>query len=156
MPVAVDTPIDATKLAPQASFVDGVKAQPDVSVVFTSVKATLAALKEAGTVAKSLGTRITLVVPQVIPYPSLPSRSLLLDHCDWRFSVVADHMPVETRVLLFPCRDRLDKLTSVLHPKSLVIIGGRLRWWWPTAEEVLARDLRRAGFEVILARQRER
>jgi len=31
---------------------------------------------------------------------------------------------------------------------SIVILGGRKRWW-PTKEERLARQLRRAGYEVL-------
>ena len=46
----------------------------NISVIFTSVEATLAALKKAGALASSLGARITLVVPQVVPYP-LPLES---------------------------------------------------------------------------------
>ena len=41
----------------------------NIAVVFTSVQATLVALKEAGSLANSLGARITLVVPQLVPYP---------------------------------------------------------------------------------------
>jgi len=43
--------------------------QLNIAVVFTSVESTLAALKEAGNLANSLGARITLVVPQVVPFP---------------------------------------------------------------------------------------
>ena len=46
----------------------------NIAVVFTSIEATLGALKEAGTLAGSLGGRITLLVPQVVPYP-LPLES---------------------------------------------------------------------------------
>jgi hypothetical protein len=46
----------------------------NIAVVFTSVESTLAALKEAGNLANSLGAKITLVVPQVVPYP-LPGNS---------------------------------------------------------------------------------
>ena len=41
----------------------------NIAVVFTSVASTLAALKEAGNLASSLGARIKLLVPQVVPYP---------------------------------------------------------------------------------------
>ncbi len=136
------------------SFSTEVKAQPDISVVFTSVDGTLVALKQAGAVGSRTGARITLVVPQVVPHPGqVPSRSLVLDDCDWRFSVITDHMPVETRIHLFPCLDRLSKLISVLNPRSLVIIGGRRRWWWATAEERLAKGLRQAGYEVTFVEQ---
>ena len=52
----------------------------NISVVFTSIESTLAALKEAGTLAYSLGARITLLVPQVVPYPlALETPPVLID-----------------------------------------------------------------------------
>jgi hypothetical protein len=62
--------------------------------------------------------------------------------------MIAIESPVETIVRVFLCRDRLETLSMVLKPHSLVVVGGRGRWW-PTAEERLARRLRRAGHEVI-------
>ncbi len=58
-------------------FAEETSSKLNISVVFTSVKATLAALKEAGDLASSLGGRITLIVPQIVPYP-LPLESPLL------------------------------------------------------------------------------
>ena len=40
--------------------------------------------------------------------------------------------PVETIVRLYLCRDRFETLQAVLRPRSLVVIGGRRRWW-PTS-----------------------
>ena len=77
-------------------------------------------------------------------------RPVLLDFSERRFSVIADKSPVETTVRLYLCRDRLETLTKVLSPHSLVVLGGRKRWW-PTSEKRLAGKLRRAGHEVILA-----
>ncbi len=122
----------------------------EIAVVFTTVNATLAALKEAGTLAGRLGARITLVVPQVIPYPlPLTSPPVLLDWSERRFHVLASESHIDTKVQLYLCRDREETLRSVLGARSLVIVGGRRRWW-PTAEKRLARRLRRAGHEVIL------
>src|ERR1700761_8634201 len=45
------------------------EARLNVVVIFTSVQSTVAALKKAGTLANQLNGRITLVVPQVVPYP---------------------------------------------------------------------------------------
>ena len=121
-----------------------------ISVVFTSVTKTLSALREAGALASRLGAQITLVVPQVVPYPlPLESPPVLLDWNERRFHVIASESPVETMVRLYLCRDRLETLISVLKPHSLVVVGGRRRWWWPTSEERLAKTLRRAGHEVI-------
>jgi hypothetical protein len=121
----------------------------NISVVFTSVESTLAALKEAGGLANSLGARITLVVPQVVPYPlALETPPVLIDFNEKRFRTIASQSPVETTVQIYLCRDGLETLQNVLNPGSIVVIGGHKRWW-PTREKKLARQLRRAGHEVV-------
>ena len=121
----------------------------NIAVVFTSVESTLAALKEAGNLANSLGARIKLVVPQVVPYPlPLETPPVLVEFNENRFRVIASESPVETSVQIYLCRDRFETLTSVLQPGSIVVLGGKKRWW-PTKDELLARQLRRAGHEVV-------
>ena len=121
----------------------------NIAVVFTAVETTLAALKEAGALAESLGAQITLLVPQVVPYPlPLESPPVLVNFNEKRFHVIASQSPVKTKVCIYLCRDRLETIKSVLRPGSIVVIGGRKRWW-PTSEERLARKLRKAGHEVI-------
>ena len=70
-----------------------------------------------------------------------------------RFRVMASQSPVETSVQVYLCRDRLEALTSALKPGSIVVLGGRKRRWlarWvPSKDERLARQLRRAGYEVL-------
>jgi hypothetical protein len=134
---------------PVPPAIEQTESRLNVAVVFTSVEATLAALRKAGDLANRLGGRITIVVPQVVPFP-LPTTSppVLLDWNEQRFRVIASESPVETTVLIYLCRDRLETLIAVLSPRSLVVVGGPRRWW-PTAEERLARSLRRAGHEVI-------
>jgi hypothetical protein len=123
--------------------------QLNIAVVFTSVESTLAALKEAGNLANSLGARITLVVPQVVPFPlPLETPPVLVEFNENRFRVMASESPVETSVQIFLCRDRFETLAAVLKPGSIVVVGGRKRWW-PTKDETLARQLRRAGYEVL-------
>jgi hypothetical protein len=121
-----------------------------VAVVFTSAASTIAALRKAGALADRLGARITLLVPQIVPYVlPLESPPVLLDFSEARCRQIAMESTVETMVRIYLCRDRLEMLKSVLAPRSLVVVGGRRRWW-PTHEKNLARQLRRAGHEVIL------
>jgi hypothetical protein len=123
----------------------------NVNVVFTSVGATLAALRRAAEIAGPLAVRIVLLVPQVSPYPlPLRNRPVLVDWNKRRFHVIAKQRKVETRVQLYRCHDRMRALCAVLKPHSLVVLGGGNRWW-PTWESRLARALRRAGHEVIFA-----
>ena len=121
----------------------------NIAVVFTSVESTLEALKEAGALAQSLGAQITLLVPQVVPYPlPLESPPVLFDFSEKRFHVIASQSPVETKVCIYLCRDQMETLMSALRPGSIVVIGGPKRWW-PTREARLAHKLRKAGHEVL-------
>ncbi len=120
-----------------------------VAVIFTTVAATIAALRQAGALASRLGARITLLAPQIVPYPlPLASPPVLLDFNERRFQLIAEESPVETDVHIYLCRDPLEALRGALPPRSLVVLGGRRRWW-PTREKRLARQLRRAGHEVV-------
>jgi hypothetical protein len=127
------------------------KATPNISVIFTSAAPTLNALKRAGALATRYGARITLLVPQVVPFPlPLENPPVLIDWDEQRFQAIAGESPVGTTVQIFLCRDRLETLTAVLRPGSIVVLGAPKRWW-PTAEARVARKLRKAGHEVILA-----
>ena len=121
----------------------------NVHVVYTSVAPTLSALRRAGELANQLGAHITLLVPQVVPWPlPLESPPVLLDWNERRFNVIARESPVETAVLLYLCRDHTETLLKVLAPHSVVVLGGPKRWW-PSPERRLARRLRNAGHAVV-------
>jgi hypothetical protein len=149
MSVAIEKILEPTTRHTTRPLLEEVGQCLDIAVVFTSVDSTLAALKEAGNLANSLGARITLVVPQTVPYPlPLESPPVPVEFNENRFRVMASKSPVETSVHIYLCRDRFDALTSVLKAGSIVVLGGRKRWW-PTKDETLAWQLRRAGFEVL-------
>ena len=54
---------------PQSPAGEDADSKLNIAVIFTAVEPTLAALKHAGVLASNLGARISLVVPQVVPYP---------------------------------------------------------------------------------------
>ena len=158
MALALERMIAPVTGAPERPFAEETDSKLNVSVIFTSVQATLAALKEAGTLLgdplsnqdSSLRGHITLIVPQIVPYPlPLASPPVLVDFNERRLRVIANNCRVETRVCVYLCRDPLETLKSVLKPHSLVIVGSRKRWW-PTAEKRLAAKLRSAGHAVIV------
>ncbi|HTB19872.1 MAG TPA: hypothetical protein VK708_17240 [Bryobacteraceae bacterium] len=150
MALALEKMIAPAIGAPARPFTEQTGSKLDVSVVFTSVDATLTALKEAANLASSLDGRITLIVPQIVPYPlPLASPPVLVDFNERRLRVIASNCRVETRVSIYLCRDPLETLRSVLKPHSLVVVGSRKRWW-PTAEERLAKKLRHFGHQVVV------
>lgn len=55
----------------------------------------------------------------------------------------------KTTIRHYLSRDRLVTLAAVLKRSSIVVIGGRKKWW-PTREKILAWRLRRFGHDVIL------
>lgn len=134
---------------PTAPLVREANQSLNIAVVFTSVEATLAALKEAGELASHLGARITLIVPQVVPYAvPLDTPPVQVEFNELRFRVLAQESPVETTVQIYLCRDRFAALRFALKPGSIIILAGPTRWW-PTKDEQLVRQLRSAGYEVI-------
>jgi len=136
---------------PQTSDGETSESALTIAVVFTSVESTLSALRKAGSVATSLNASITLMVPQIVPYPlPLTSPPVLLDFNERRFRVIAGESPIETTVRIYLCRDRFEMLKSELKRRSIVVIGAR-RSWWPTAERRMAAKLRRAGHSIIFA-----
>src|SRR5579863_8187247 len=120
MALALERMIAPITGVPARPLTEEIGSKLEISVVFTSVDATLAALKEAATLAGSLGGRITLVVPQIVPYPlPLTSPPVLVDFNERRLWVIANNCRVETRVSIYLCRDPLETLKAVLKPHSL-------------------------------------
>jgi hypothetical protein len=149
--LALDRQLTTVTGLPQQPGTDQKESRLNIVVIFTSSSATVAALMEAGTLAESLNAQITLIVPQVVPYPlPLTSPPVLLDFQENRFREIAKQSPVNVRVQLYLCRDPLETLSTVLKPRSVIVVGGRKRFW-PSREKRLVRRLRHAGHEVIFA-----
>ena len=122
----------------------------EVSVVFTTLQGTLAALQTADELARDLGAQIRILLTQVVPYPlPLASCPVFLPFTERRLHALASQAAVPVRAHVYLCRDSRQALLEALEPESLVVIGGNKRWW-PTREESLARLLRSQGHQVIL------
>ena len=123
----------------------------EVNVIYTTVPGTVAALKTADELGVDLGARVFFLVPQSVPlsFP-LTSPPVSVSFTEERFrsmaTVCQEATEVHVRVLL--CRDKLQVLLRVLKPQSVVVVGGRKRWWL-TPEENLARILKSHGHRVI-------
>jgi hypothetical protein len=150
MALALERVIAPVTGVPARPFSEEADSKLNISVVFTSIDATLTALKAAGNLASSLGACITLVVPQIVPYPlPLTGPPVPVDFNERRLRVIANNCRVETRVSIYLCRNALETLESVLKPHSLVVLGSRKRLW-PTPEKRLAVKLRHLGHQVVL------
>ena len=154
-------PIDATlmrfwkeRLSRPAMAESEGSARLEVNVIFTGTQGTLAALRIAGQLAGNLGARITLLVPQIVPYPlPITEPPVPVEFTERRFRTLAGNEAnegVQTLVHICLCRDRRRCLAQFLKPRSLVVIGGKTRWW-PTEERRLALMLESKGHEVIFA-----
>jgi hypothetical protein len=121
----------------------------EITVIFTSAEATVAAIDRAAALLNGLNGRISVVAAQFVPYPlPLERPPVLVDFNKRRLIEIASESPVETTVHLYLCRWRSETIASALKPGTVVVIGGRKRWL-PTWEKSLARKLRRTGFTVI-------
>jgi hypothetical protein len=122
-----------------------------VIVVFTTIPATLVALRDGAKLAGEVGAPVRVLVPSVVPYPLELTRPRVdplfrLRH----FRTHCAKHSVETLIDVRLCRDRTCCIRDALAPHSLVFIGARKRLWPWLYETLLARQLRQDGHEVLL------
>lgn len=128
-----------------------------VTVVFTTLAGTMAALQTAQRLARGLNGEVVLMVAEVVyfrypiehpPVPVCFFERLCLAIVE-ELQIDASAVGVEIRL----CRDQAMCLQLALSPRSIVVIdeGKRCRSW---RERSLARVLRRLGHDVVLVPQR--
>lgn len=131
----------------------------EVNLIFTDLQATAAGLKFSQTFARELGARIHLRAAIAVPYPlplDQPQVSVaFLQETLRSLMSRLERDAFDPTVHLYLCRDRVRALVQALRPHSLVVIGGRKRWW-PTAESRMADALRAQGHRVIFVDSRAR
>lgn len=126
-------------------------AKLEVVVIFTGVKQTLAALRAAAGLAQGLSARIRLVVPQPVPFPAqLDEPPVQRDFAERQFRTLAEQSAIETNVEIRLCRDWETGAIEGLDPRSIVVMGARMRWWPGLRERRLARALQERGHQVLL------
>jgi hypothetical protein len=123
-----------------------------VNVLATTEKATIAALRAAATLAANLGAQITLIAIEVVPWqlplqkPQVPVA--FLERKLYGLVCEAGVVGEEVGIRLCLCRDQHAALRGILRPHSLVVIGGRNRWWL-RRERKLKKLLTSLGHRVI-------
>ncbi len=118
-------------------------------MIFTTTPGTLAALRLAGEHARDLHGRISILATQIVPYPlPLERPPVAPEFTRERYRMPAADQRIETRVQVYLCRDSRQALLKALKPNSLVVVGGRKRWW-RTREQALVKFLCAHGHHVI-------
>ena len=134
---------------PKRAGREGEDQELEIDVIFTTIPGTLAALRLAGQYARDLRGRISILATEIVPYPLPLERPPVAPEFTTRcYRTLAADQRVETRVRVYLCRDSRQALLRALKPNSLVMMGGRRRWW-PTREQALARILRSHGHQVV-------
>jgi hypothetical protein len=127
-----------------------------VTVVFTTVPETLAALRKAAILAHELGARIQIFVPYVVPYPLPLDRPQADPNFRVRqFRTMCEQEPIETRIEIQLCRNAGECLVRELAPESVVLIGDKRAWPFSGSMR-LARWLQHRGHHVLVVRQSPR
>ncbi len=120
-----------------------------LTVIFTTRRATRAALEEADRLARGLGARIRLVVADAIPYHAPVGRgSGPVDVPCGLLNDLLTGLRTTVRVELYRCRDTLPALRELLPPKTTSLIGTG-GFWSRRRERRLAAFLASLGHEVL-------
>ena len=123
-----------------------------LTVVFTTVPGTLAALRRAAALANQLGAQIRILVPYVVPFPLPLERPQADPAFQFRqFRTLCAQQPIETRIEIKVCRNAGECLLRELTPQSVVLIGGARGW--PFSRTLrLAKSLQRHDHHVLFIR----
>jgi hypothetical protein len=124
-----------------------------VYVVYTSIDATLAAVRIASELAQALSVPLTLVHPRTVPYvlPVDGPNGLSPVQTDAfvnRIREAGRQAGVDVRVRIYLCREVQHVVPLAFKPHSLIVIAGH-RSWWPTRAERWRRALEAAGHFVL-------
>jgi hypothetical protein len=127
----------------------------EIVVIYTQPRETLHALKMAAELASGLAP-VRLLAAQVVPYPlDLCAPPVPVEFLANSFVKMVSEAEVNASVDIRLGRDAGDVIESGVGTHSVVVIGGRRRWW-PTANMRLARRLEHLGHQVVFANLRPR
>lgn len=125
---------------------------PRLHIIATTDEGTRTALAETR---RRLSHRTTdpvvLLVPQLISPSNVLAGPREATRLTAGYQELACAAGVEAIVRLCHCRTYGDAFRWMLGRASVIVIGGRRRWGWPTAAQRMTRELRRAGHQVIFA-----
>jgi hypothetical protein len=124
-----------------------------ITVVHTTSEGTVAALRAAASLAKNLCGQIDVQVHEPVPiHFTLQRPHVPASFIEGRLLALMAQAGIctdEVSIHVWFCRSQRPSLADTLAPQSLVVMGGKTRWWnWH--DRNLARWLRRQGHQVVL------
>jgi hypothetical protein len=124
----------------------------EITVLYTTWEGTVAALKALGVLARDLEITLGLIIIEVVPFRlPLDQPPVSVEFLKRRQEDLVAEAGLEggkTSVQICICRDRKETLGRLLPTPSLIVLGGRRRWW-PTREQRLETFLARLGHQVV-------
>jgi hypothetical protein len=128
----------------------------EIIVLFTTHAGTVAALKMASRLSANLAARHKVLMLYEVPYTlPLGKRALPEGFLENQVRALQRDFPEEISMDMHLCRHARQGLREVLPPHSLIVVGGRRKRWWPTAEQRLAEFLHSSGHQVIFVDERD-
>ena len=120
-----------------------------VYVVFTSIEATLLAVRVAAGFANALGLPVTVVHFQLVPYPlpmDHPAGRSPIESEEFRAGVKTLDLDLQLRTYL--CRSDREAIPRAFRAHSLIVFSNRRRWWTSRSSR-WSRTLEAAGHFVV-------
>jgi hypothetical protein len=124
-----------------------------IYVVYTSTESTFAALRVASGFATALNIPLILVHYWTVPYPlpvDGPTGISPIQTEAFQNRLRAERLDVRCQVYL--CRDERRAIAQAVGRPSLIVLGGRRRWW-PTRTDSWRRQLEAAGHFVVFVEE---
>ena len=127
--------------APDISAATDGHSELEVFVIFTDHSGTLAALQTADQLTKKLEARLRLLMLHEVPYAlPLTRPAVPVGFLEEQLHAWASKIPIDIVAHIYLCRDKCRTVRLILKPRSIMILGGRKRWW--SVDEKLARVLK--------------
>jgi hypothetical protein len=117
-----------------------------VHVIATSLEGTREALEAATALARGLSGRVVVFLRRASIDLNLSDQHIN-NESEQALRRMTDSYTPRPNVLSCVCKRAID-VVQLFQSPGLVVIGGKARWWWPTAEQRLAEDLTRLGCHV--------
>jgi len=118
-----------------------------VHVIATSLEGTRVALDAATAIARGICGSVMVFLRRASAAPDLSDHDDNSDETVAALKRLTHSYTPRPRVLSCVCDNPID-VVQLFESPGLVVIGGEMRWWWPSAEQRLAHALTRLGCHV--------